>query len=169
MTGSDTAGGLPGRSMDLVPEDWRWATYRERTSLTHPEPKPFDQEKAAAWLAKIKFRRGGAWDWAGMRIGVSLTPEEAHFWFTAMTATPKPLRNKLVAELSKRSFDGRVTLDDARSRVAGSQMVITREMLLPLSNLLSLEDVLRLILEDDELLVHTAPAETEARRVHPSQ
>jgi hypothetical protein len=171
MTISNTSGYMPVRSIDLATEDQRWVTYRERTPLPRPEPKSFDQKKTAARLSKIKAGRypGWGWDWASVRITVSLTPEEAHFWFAAMTPPQWTQAKDLAAELARRSFDGRVTLGDARSRVANSKMVITPEMLLPLSNLLSLEDMLWLILEDNKLLAHIATAETGARCVHPSQ
>ncbi len=30
------------RSIDLNPEDWFWATWRNLTPLPRPEPQPFD-------------------------------------------------------------------------------------------------------------------------------
>ncbi|MEM7590660.1 MAG: hypothetical protein AAF383_03915, partial [Cyanobacteria bacterium P01_A01_bin.83] len=48
------------RSIDLNPEDWLWATWRDRNFLPMPEVKPFDKEEALAKLQQIFIEKHGS-------------------------------------------------------------------------------------------------------------
>lgn len=74
------------RSIELEPVFWLWATWRQHLPQQRPKRTPFNQQEALARLAKVPVRRyGWEWDWSEAQIVVSLSREEAHFWFTAMT------------------------------------------------------------------------------------
>jgi predicted DNA-binding WGR domain protein len=98
------------RTVDLRPVDWLWATWRPRMPWPRPEPKPFDLERA---LARLRSVSGAAYwaplDWGKAQIGVSLTREEAAFWFAAMT-NRRPLKRTW-----QYSLDGRVLAEDLAS------------------------------------------------------
>ena len=145
MTISD----IPPRSIDLNPEDWLWVTYRERTPLARPKPKPFDREEALARLAKVKDK-----DWSAAQIAVSLSPKEAHFWLTAMT-TPSEGGAPLVDRLAGQSFSGRVTLREVRRRIASTFGKVSTEIMLPLSNLFRPRKLVELILDGHKFSLPT--------------
>ncbi len=142
MNVSNLTKGVPPRSIDLNPEDWLWVTYRERTPLARPEPRPFNREEALARLAKVKSK-----GWPAAQIAVSLSLKEARFWFTAMTTGGTSLTN----ELARPSFGGRVTLGKVRARLAVAFRLIKPEIMLPVSNLLHLEELCDLIADDDKI------------------
>lgn len=109
------------RSIDLDPEDWYWATWRNLSPLPRPEPKPFDLQDCLKRLRKVT----NSWNWSKATIAVSLSPEEAHFWCYAM-AEPKLVKHedygcyiglsveKLSEILTKKSFDGKISPVQAR-------------------------------------------------------
>jgi hypothetical protein len=109
------------RSIDLDPEDWYWATWRNLEPLKRPEPKPFDLQDCLARLRKVT----NSWNWSRAEISPSLSRAEAHFWCCAMaeptTIVMKEqnhivcLKPKDIAEiLSNQSFDGNLSLEQAK-------------------------------------------------------
>jgi Domain of unknown function (DUF4132) len=109
------------RSIDLDPEDWYWATWRNLPPLQRPEPKPFDLQDCLKRLRKVTED----WDWSKAKIAISLSREEAHFWVMAI-AKPKTFKQTgqigqsildpkdLVQELAKESFDGNISLEQVK-------------------------------------------------------
>ena len=167
MDDSISTNNLLSRSIDLAPEDWHWVTYRERTPLPRPDPKPFDQKEAAARLAKVKTSRyGWEWQWSIPDIAVALSREEALFWFAVMTAVTadsfnslsasdrKKLPRQLAARLAKQPFEdvlglkrdvkGGLPLSSIEDRLLQSSRFVGPEIVLPLYNLLSLQDLVTL-------------------------
>ncbi len=154
---------LPPRSIDLNPEDWLWATWRERKPLPRPEPKPFNQEEAIARLRKTVKSSGWRRDWLKAKISVSLLREEAHFWFVAMTnltykqwyntpfADINELLKKLADTLSEQSFNGQITLNEIKMGLARAHWFVAPEVMLPLQNLLPPEKLIDLIVGEDQI------------------
>jgi Domain of unknown function (DUF4132) len=109
------------RSIDLDPEDWYWATWRNLPPLQRPEAKPFDLQDCLERLQKVTEY----WNWSKAKIAVSLSPEEAHFWCCAM-AEPKSVKHEgygcyvglsleeLSGILTEKSFDGKISPAQAR-------------------------------------------------------
>ncbi|WNZ45753.1 DUF4132 domain-containing protein [Leptolyngbya boryana CZ1] len=71
--------------IDLDPADWCWATWRKRPQLIRPEPQSFDREVAIAKLKKVKRLKSRHWQWEACEIPVSMSIEEAFFWYEAIT------------------------------------------------------------------------------------
>jgi predicted DNA-binding WGR domain protein len=135
------------RSIDLDPEDWYWATWRNLPALQRPEPKPFDLQDCLARLRKVT----NSWNWSKARIAISLSSEEAHFWFAAI-AKPKKKQNVLLTPdelaeiLSRQTFDGKVPPEQIEKfyhhlgRWRDNQFA----EIIPLMNLVRMEDLIEL-------------------------
>jgi predicted DNA-binding WGR domain protein len=135
------------RSIDLDPEDWYWATWRNLPPLQRPEPKPFDLQDCLARLRKVT----NSWNWSKAKIATSLSPEEAHFWFAAI-AKPKKKQNilltpdELAESLARQTFDGKVPSEQIEKfyhhlgRWRDNQFA----EIIPLMNLLKIEDLIEL-------------------------
>ncbi len=104
------------RRIDLDPADWFWASWRDNKPLTRPTPEPFDLERCLALLAKAPSSRGLKWE--KVPFPASYSPEEAHFWFVALTdlkfgedGKPVPRKYKIG------QFDGRPSPAEVRARL----------------------------------------------------
>ncbi len=132
------------RSIDLDPEDWYWATWRNLPPLPRPEPKPFDLQDCLKRLRKVTER----WDWDKAKIDDILSREEAHFWFLARVISKREINQKcfynpsdLSDRLSSQTFDGNILAEDIEdfcARLYGNPQYSSKEMLL-LVNLLDVE------------------------------
>jgi len=137
------------RSLDLDPDDWLWATWRERTPRKRPEPTPFNQKEALKRLSKIPDSYTWNWNCAKAQIAVSLSREEAHFWFTVMVEVNhhhhrnpgvKLKPKELALQLAERSFSGELSLEQVKEAIA------IPEFILPLVNLFPVADLMDCLL-----------------------
>ncbi len=97
------------RSIDLDPQDWYWATWRNLPPLQRPEPQPFDLQDCLKRLGKVKN-----WDWSKAEIAPSLSRAEAHFWCCAIAESKLVKLKDLVKILAKQSFDGNISIELAK-------------------------------------------------------
>ena len=169
MASDDSAQKFALGSIDLKPQDWLWVSYRARTPLKRPKTKPFDQQAALAYLARIPRRRGYGFnvDWARAKMSASLSRQEAHFWFVAMTEYSEAdirgaswgkrgkLLAQLVQKLSGRLFDAEITLDQVRHRLAHAHRQIDPKVMIPLNNLFSPRTLVDLILDKEAFSLAT--------------
>ena len=136
------------RSIAIAPGDWARATWRPRLMNEMPELKPFDLDDCLARAARVKVKQYGYfWDWRPCEISISLDRQEAHFWFVAMTTADDSLKPKgLVDKLRKGKYTGELTLSkQIRPRLVKRSRYMRPELLLPLSTLITLDEVLALI------------------------
>jgi Domain of unknown function (DUF4132) len=123
----------PQKSIDLSPQDWLWATWRDFQPLPHPKPKPFDLENCLKRLEKVgKIKHRWNWDWKKAAINVAITPEEAHFWFTAMMFPIEIAPQRIALQLAAWDFTGEASLDEViaeHTEGLGSEAVIIYQKL----------------------------------------
>lgn len=113
------------RTIDLDPEDWLWATWRQKPRVPRQEPLPFDKEKALKRLTKIvaiKSDRLTKVNWKQAKISPLLSREEARFWLMArdkvaelatMTKLESDCDRQLIAELNAHNFQEEIDLNSA--------------------------------------------------------
>lgn len=142
------------RLLNLSPEDWQWATWRQRNPLPRSQPKPFDLEDALKRLLKMQPKRRSEkdflLDWSKAEISISLTPQEADFWLVAMTCglpenswgngystylTVKQLEY-LASRLATQSFTGNLTFSEIFTIIYICSERVSPHIVLPLFNLL---------------------------------
>jgi Domain of unknown function (DUF4132) len=103
----------PVRSIDLSPQDWLWATWRDFQPLTRPEPQPFDLNDCIQRFQKVGKGLTWQWNWSKAEIKVAIAPAEAHFWLTAMMSAPNlATPQELSAILAAQTFTGQVSLTE---------------------------------------------------------
>ncbi|MEM7595728.1 MAG: DUF4132 domain-containing protein, partial [Cyanobacteria bacterium P01_A01_bin.83] len=118
------------------PEDWLWATWRDRNFLPMPEVKPFDKEEALAKLQQIFIEKHGSRlseRWRRSQIPLLLSPEEAHFWFVGLNTGLKnksSLRNvattnkdtqELIDSLRAKKFTGEIGVEEIVATLISSK------------------------------------------------
>ncbi len=138
------------REIALDPEDWFRAGYRPRQRLQRGAAKPFDQDDCLRRLAKLMTTFHG-WDtrWQDLELPTSLTPEEAHFWFIAMT-TPRERdtsMQSLADRLASETFTGKVDAKLIHNRIAAYPRALPDETVLALANLLTTEQMFESVLK----------------------
>lgn len=133
-------------TIDLAPADWHTAVWRPRQAMPRPQSQPFDLEQCTSRVARVSVGTyGWQWDWSTASIPVVMTPEEAHFWLSAMTSAHRKVKPKeLAAELAKRQYK-KLTGADALQMLKKKLTSVTREVLLPLSNLVSIEELMDML------------------------
>ncbi|MCI0702460.1 MAG: WGR and DUF4132 domain-containing protein [Planctomycetia bacterium] len=105
-------------TIELAPEDYAWATWRKRQTLKKPEPKPFNFEECRKRLSKIKKSSYGWVNWSEANLEPSLTAQEAHFWFLAMTDNLEKLTPAEIADkMKEKDITGKVEVEDAIKRM----------------------------------------------------
>lgn len=126
------------RSLHLSPSDWMWATWRPRTPLPRPEPRSFDPEDCLRRLEQV-FTHENTYnrDWSRAQLSTSMSREEAHFWFTAMTTIDPKLTSvsHLIAVLRDQTYTGEIDLDqaiDSMVRAANQWNCLRPEIAFPL-------------------------------------
>ncbi len=104
----------PQKSIDLSPQDWLWATWRDFQPLPRPEPKPFNLEECLKRFQKIgKINYPWQVNWSKVAIQASITQAEAHFWFMAMMLFSVELTlQEIAAQLANHNFTGKVLLTE---------------------------------------------------------
>src|SRR2546428_4196108 len=141
------------RTLCLDPVDWFWATWRPLAPLPRPAAEPFRRDEALAQLSRVTGETNGCrWHWQKAAIAPSLTPEEAHFWFVAMTyvGANMTVRDR-VSHMSKQSCAGELGLDEARKEIGAVLPWIPPEIMRPLANLFSLAELFDLMLHEDQI------------------
>lgn len=99
----------PLKSIDLDPQDWLWATWRDFQPLPWPEPKPFDLNDCLQRFQKIGKKFRWQWDWSKAQIAPTITPAEAHFWLMAMLSPVDVATSQEIAPwLANQNFTGEV-------------------------------------------------------------
>lgn len=109
------------REIGLEAADWMVATWRPRSPLRRPEPRPFDVQQCAAQLSKLRqVASGWVWDWKTAGIPAVVSREEAQFWLRAIKEQDHKVKPKeLAAKLASGRFDGKVTRDQAVRQLKG--------------------------------------------------
>lgn len=161
------------RTLDLEPDDWLWATWRQRIPRKLPEPTPFNKAECLENFRNLKEGKYSYRIWNKFQeiIPASLSREEAHFWFTVMVSDNKqPGKfHQWIKEIEARSFTGEISLEEVKEAIAFRPTPgLLRPMLSPLSHLFPLEDIIDLMEERDEFLapwfrVQVLPYLTEER------
>jgi predicted DNA-binding WGR domain protein len=106
------------RSIDLTPEDWHWASWRQLPPPTEEPIAEFNLEKCLERLKKAKVV--GYFDLLDFsKVGVPrrMSREEAHFWVVAMRPETSNDRIDLAATaaaMRQMTFDGTITASDLR-------------------------------------------------------
>ncbi len=136
--------------IDLDPADWYVATWRKLPPLPRPAVEPFDPQECADRVARVTVSgHGWKWDWTRARVSAGLTPEEARFWFEAMTladANTKP--KELAPWLARHDFPIPLTPYEIFIRLKKSCRLLTPEIVLPLRLLLSAETIVEALLSE---------------------
>ena len=158
------------RSIDLEPDDWLWATWRQRIPRKLPEPTPFNKAECLETLRSLKerkysYRRGDGFGFQKI-VPASLSREEAHFWFTAMVSynkKPEEFHHKFyqwLEEVETQSFTGEISLAEVKEAISPHFSpvlsmplpVLSMPLLSPLSYLFTLEDIVDLMEESNYFL-----------------
>jgi Domain of unknown function (DUF4132) len=130
----------PQKSIDLSPQDWLWANWRDFTPVTRPAPKPFDLDDCLKRFQKIsKVNDRWKWNWAKAEIAVAITPAEAHFWLMAMMSPPNlETPQEIALKLATQSFTGKASPTDVIpeiSRYCTSEAIIVYQTLFGNANI----------------------------------
>ena len=106
------------RHLDLEPADWFAATWRQLPPLPRPEPKPFVPERP--------------------EFSLSMTPEEARFWFAALTTRSQEVKSKeLGLYLARQDFTERPTGQEALQKLRKFEGDVPPQIVVPLATLVS--------------------------------
>lgn len=141
------------RTLRLDPVDWFWATWRPLVPLPRPAAVPFNRDEALSRLSRVTGEKyGWRWHWEKAAIAPSLTREEAHFWFGAMTfvGSNMTIRDR-VNYMAKQQCSGEISLDEMRKEIGAVLPWISPEIMLTLANLFSLGELFELMLKLDEI------------------
>jgi hypothetical protein len=141
------------RSLNLSPDDWLWATWRPRTPRERPEPRRWDRQRAldrVAGITRSQRHLGIYWyTWEKLKLPVSLSREEAHFWFTAIVRScgRKPRKGEeLAQELEALTFDGELSVAEAGAALESlAVQTLPDSILPPLVNLFGVEELVSLL------------------------
>ncbi|MBS0206199.1 MAG: DUF4132 domain-containing protein [Planctomycetes bacterium] len=133
------------REIRLNDEDWARATFQRKAPPQRCTPRPFDQTKCLAQLAKLKTESYG-WDlrWQDLNLPSGLERMEAHFWLVAMTTnrnyslTPK----LLAANLKSLVPTGELTVSEVTELLDRHDREPPEEVGILLGNLLSTDEIL---------------------------
>jgi hypothetical protein len=151
-----TANTAVTHTIELDPIDWYIATWRKLPPLPRPEPAPFQQKDCLARAQRvIGSTYSWGWNWSRANVPLTMTPEEARFWFEAMTFAPgtsKP--TEAAAALEQQDLSAPLTLNDVVARLSKYQGTPV-EMIKPLVSLLSPAGVAELLLRPDLLAGHS--------------
>src|SRR5262245_34627574 len=133
----------------LDPADWFLAPWRQLPPLPRAPARPFDLRACAEHLAHLP-RSGPTYDWDKLRLTPALTPEEARFWFEAMTRAGADLPpRELALYLQRQPLDRPLARNEITARLRRRADIVPPEVVAPLVVLLGPDDVLDLIAGDD--------------------
>jgi len=154
----------PPRSLELEPEDWLWATWRSRTPLPWPEPHPFQREEALARLERVTANPQTRYhQWHEANIRVALSPEEAQFWFFAITGVvPSHQEYQAVKRnLAIAPLNTPLTVEQVLAILnTALPYSAVPELIIPLVNLFPLPELIDLLSDDRLFQSQTITAQT---------
>jgi Domain of unknown function (DUF4132) len=131
----------------LHPADWYLAAWRNTPPRLRPVPAPFDLKDCVERLGGVPALTYS--NWVNARIADTLSREEAQFWLLAMTGVKNDVKPKEFAlYLGRQTYDGKVGLVEVKARLAKA-VNLPAEILLPLANLLTTEDLAHLLVSND--------------------
>jgi hypothetical protein len=167
------------RSIDLNPEDWLWVTYRPRSPLPRPEPKPFDREEASKRLeAVILGKPTYHWRWSDAKISAAISYEESLFWLKMMICATKASKGGIydpivasiqLCEAIEDTFDSEYSsVDISPDFIVGilptlSISACPDELVLPLTNLFTLPTFISIV--SDDRIFQPLPREIDWRNI----
>jgi predicted DNA-binding WGR domain protein len=137
------------RRVDVDPPEWLLVPGQPWRSRPRPEPAPFDREACFDRLGRaagdqVTWRT----DWNKLHIAPALTRAEAQFWLEVLTRASQSHKTAdLVAELRRIDYDKPLTAEEVIARLQGWEGYGRPQLALPLSNLLTHEQYLHLILD----------------------
>jgi len=141
------------RRIDLAPDAWALATWRKPAApVERAAAAPFDREACAEKLGRLRVTQyGWEMDWSAVDLPEVMSPEEAHYWFLAMTSLKQnAVGADVAATLASAKIDGRVTAEDVRAAYATeSARFISEEIVPVLNHLLSFDDIADLLVDDN--------------------
>jgi predicted DNA-binding WGR domain protein len=131
------------RHLDLAPADWFYAAWRNLPPLPRPDPKPYDAEDCAKRFCRAApsgtiYHWGYGFHWEKAAISPSVTPEEARFWFAAMTPGSNDVKpRELALYLTRHDFSQAPTGREVLDKVRKVQHLVPPEIMVPLWALLT--------------------------------
>jgi hypothetical protein len=154
------------RVIDLDPAEWFLATWRKLEPLPRPQPAPFDHLACVARLERVTTASyPHPWNWHRANIADALTPQEAHFWFAAMTGIGRDVKpRELALHLSRQVFTGNLSRADIEAKLRLKGDTLPAELVAVLANLLSLEELVPLLLKLAAIWGRDFAGWTEQRR-----
>src|SRR5262249_21805789 len=127
-----------------------------------PPVEPFDLARCAERLARIP-KPGGRADWDRAKLSPAMSADEARFWLEAMTQLGANTTTKALAVHLTRHPDFRaLSRHEIASRLRRLDPHVPPEIVIPLSRLLTLEDIVGLTLSSDLLQGQAASAAQQA-------
>ncbi|MCA9167432.1 MAG: DUF4132 domain-containing protein [Planctomycetales bacterium] len=99
------------RVIDLEPQEWLLARYRQRVPLERKSAPSFDKDECIGRLVKLAVPSYGWIQWTKLRLPEELSKEEAHFWFVAIANERKSRKPKQLVDLMTNDFTGAVDLE----------------------------------------------------------
>ncbi len=159
--------------------DWYLAPWRQTPPLARPAPTPFVLDDCLSRLNRVKSG-GYSWNWHQAHIADVLSREEAHFWLFALTGAANNIKARELGQSLARehTFDGKLTRKEIVARLNQVQGFPDEQVLAPLANLFSAEELVGLLLSDEAQVQPSASnwnwgttalnlAETFSRRILP--
>jgi Domain of unknown function (DUF4132) len=131
--------------IQLKPEDWRWATWRDYTPISRPSPRPFDQQGLCQRIRGHKHH----WNWLHRELShlpANITRQEALFWLTAV-GEATTMKNyhlqepRIVADrLATMTMDDAAVWEDVEALISGMNLHnLPPEIIIVLAELLPIE------------------------------
>ncbi len=135
------------RHIDLDPADWFWAAWRNNKPLARPTPEPFDLDRGLKLLAKRPSRAQWA-KWERFPFPAVYSPQEAHFWFVALTdLTYDDPDKKPAPKYTAKQFTGRPSAAEVKARLLRDYAARDDHVFDTLPYLLSPADLVALLLD----------------------
>lgn len=130
--------------IDLLPPDWRRATFRKRKPLPLPEETPFDYDDCRRRLTKLK-RVHYRLPFHQLNLNPAMSVEEAHYWWHALGGSYH-LDVRQLAKVPPQKITGQLSVEQARKDILNGNchpVAVT-----PLYRLIGHDDFVTLIFSD---------------------
>lgn len=132
--------------IDLDPSDWLWATWRPRPARVRPEPRAFDLKECADRLARVSSKKGWGWGFDDLQLPDAMSPQEAEFWFRAVSKAPSDGKPKEFALWAARQqYTGEVTIAEIKAAVQSRVMLNADTFVNAVSRLIPLRALCELL------------------------
>lgn len=138
------------RELHLDPVARCAPTWKPRQPLVRCEPQPFDRKHCLARLKKVWQSRYGQVSWERAQLADGMTPEEAAFWLQAMLMRddkdePAKYHERVAAAEPLKTPRRR----DVTKYLSTTRLELPPEIMLPLGNLIPLEDLVDALISCD--------------------